>query len=171
MSQVGVVVSYAPHDGMQRRRRETYGRHGLVRSGRIIGSREGDRSSAAAGLVAVASANPGGSGHCEWPRVVSGRATRGRERRNTAVRNTAFARCVWDGHWVRCGRYGHVFLALARSAARRLGDSAAWRLVARPTGPVGKTPEPGTAEPEPRRTSQCAIRPPNRAGGVMPRRG
>ena len=44
-------------------------------------------------------------------------------------RDTAFARCVWNGHWVRCGRGGLVFLALARSAARRLGDSAARRLV------------------------------------------
>ena len=34
------------------------------------------------------------------------------------------------GSGVRCGRGGLVFLlALARSAARRLGDSAAWRLV------------------------------------------
>ena len=33
-------------------------------------------------------------------------------------------------------------LALVRSAARRLGDSAAWRLVGSPDPPVGKTPEP-----------------------------
>ena len=32
----------------------------------------------------------------------------------------------------RCGRGGLVLLALARSAARRLGDSAAWRLVGSP---------------------------------------
>ena len=56
---------YAPNDGMQRRRRGSYGRRGLARSGRIVGSRDGDSSLTAAGLVAVASANPGGSGHCE----------------------------------------------------------------------------------------------------------
>ena len=47
----------------------------------------------------------------------------------TGRRDTAVARCVWNGHWVRCGRGGLVFLALARSTARRLGDSAAWRPV------------------------------------------
>ena len=47
-------------------------------------------------------------------------------------RDTAFARCVWNGHWVRCGRGGLVFLAFARSAARRLGDSAARRLIGSP---------------------------------------
>ena len=116
----------ALHDGMQRRRRESYGRRGLARSGRVVGSREGVSSSAAAGLVAGASANPGGSGHCEWPSAVSGRATTGeakggtRRYRDTSL--TSFARCVWNGHWVRCERGRLVLLTLARSAARRLGD-------------------------------------------------
>ena len=92
------------------------------------------------------------SGHCEWPGAVSGRATRQEAKGGTRRRrDTAFARCVWNGHWVRCGRGGLVFLALARSAARRLGDSAAWRLVGSPavTGPVGETPKP-----ESRRSAQ-----------------
>ena len=42
---------------MQRRRRKSYGRRGLARSGRVVGSREGVSSSTAAGLEAVASAN------------------------------------------------------------------------------------------------------------------
>ena len=112
--------------------RESYGRHGLARSGRVVGSREGDSSSTAAGLVAVASANPGGCGHCEWPSVVTGRATRGGERRNTAV----------SGHRIRAVHLGWPLgpvrarwarlLALARSAPRRLGGSVAWRLVGSP---------------------------------------
>ena len=116
---------------MQRRRRESYGRRGLARSGRIVGSREGVSSSTAAGLEAVASANLGGSGHCEWPSVVSGRATRGGERRNTAAPGRIRAvRLEWPLGPVRA-RWAR-FLALARSAARRLGDSAARRLVGSP---------------------------------------
>ena len=37
---------------MQRRRMESYGRRGLARSGRVVGSREGVSSSTAAGLEA-----------------------------------------------------------------------------------------------------------------------
>ena len=74
----------------------------------------------------------------EWAGVVSGRAMRGGERRNTAasgnrIRAVRLESGIWNGHWVRCGRGGLVFLALARSAARRrLGGSAARRLVGSP---------------------------------------
>ena len=55
-------------------------------------------------------------------------------------RDTAFARCVWNGHWVRRGRGG---LVSWRLRARRLGDSAAWRLVGSPAQwAVGETTEP-----------------------------
>ena len=40
-----------PHDDMHRRRRESHGWRGLLRSGRVVGSREGGDSSAATGLV------------------------------------------------------------------------------------------------------------------------
>ena len=74
--------------------------------------------------VALATAN----GQALW---VGGR--REEAKGGTRRRRAAFARCIWDGHWVRCGRGGLVFLALARSAAaRRLGDSAARRLVGSP---------------------------------------
>ena len=44
----------APHVGMRRLRRESHRRRGLARSGRVVGSRKSD-SSSAAGMVAVAS--------------------------------------------------------------------------------------------------------------------
>ena len=71
-----VVVVYlengcvsAPLDGRWRRPRESHGRVGLARSGRVVGARESDGSPNGAGLVVVASANLGGSGHCKWPSV------------------------------------------------------------------------------------------------------
>ena len=60
-----------PHDGRRRRSRGSHGRLGPAHSDRVVGSRESDDSQNGAGLVAVASANLGGSGHCEWPSVVS----------------------------------------------------------------------------------------------------
>ena len=63
-----------PHDGRWRRSRDSHGRLGLAHSDRVVGSRESDDSQNGVGLVAVASANLGGSGHCEWPDTcVSGR--------------------------------------------------------------------------------------------------
>ena len=46
-----------------------------------------------------------------------------------AIEESQVEGAVWNEHWARCGRGGLVFLALARSAAHRLGDSAARRLV------------------------------------------
>ena len=63
-----------PHDGRWRRSRGSHGRLGPAHSDRAVGSRESDGSQNGGGLVAVASANLGGSGHCEWPETcVSGR--------------------------------------------------------------------------------------------------
>ena len=127
---------------MQRRRRESYGRRGLARSGRVVGSREGFSSSTATGLEAVACANLGGSGHCKWPGVVSGRATRGGKWRNTAASGHRIraVRLEWSLGPVRArwARFPGV-RALGGSSARRLGGAAAHRL----TGPeVGEAPEP-----------------------------
>ena len=55
----------------------------------------------------------------------------------------------------RCGRGGLVFLALARSSARRLGDSAEWR----PTSLLAQWRDPGTGV-----TPQRDIRPQKPAG-------
>ena len=41
----------APHDDIHRRRRESHGWRGLLRSGRVVGSRENGGSSTATGLV------------------------------------------------------------------------------------------------------------------------
>ena len=69
-----------------------------------------------------------------WPlrmakRVSEGATRGGGKRRNTAAYgHWRFAGCVHNG---RCGRHGRGrlgFLALVRSAARRLGGSAAWRV-------------------------------------------
>ena len=63
-----------PHDGRWRRSRDSRGRLGPAHGDRVVGSRESDDSQNGVGLVAVASANLGGSGHCEWPDTcVSGR--------------------------------------------------------------------------------------------------
>ena len=56
-----------PHDGRWRSSRDSHGRLGPAHRDRVVGSRESDDSQNGFGLVAVASANPGGSGHCEWP--------------------------------------------------------------------------------------------------------
>ena len=89
-----------------------------------------------------------------WPlrmaKCVSERETRRQAKGGTRrCRDTAFAGGIWNGPRGQCGRSGLVFLALARSAARRLGDSAAWRPAGSPahscrltTGPVGEIPEP-----------------------------
>ena len=149
----------APHDGMQRRRRGSCGRRGLVRSGRVVGSREGDSSSTAFGLMAVASANLGGSGHCEWPGIVSGRATRGGKRQNTAV----------SGHRIRGARLERTLCSVWarwasfswRSRARRLIGSVTRRRGGSPAHrPSGRDPGTGV-------TSQRAIGPPNPAGSVF----
>ena len=109
----------------------------------MIRSRESGRSSTApAGVVAVAStetwvalATANGQAH---ERV-------GDERRRKAKAGTrrcpdfAFAGRVLSGPWGRCGRGELEFLALARSAARRLGDSAAWW----PVGSLAQWQTPG----------------------------
>mgnify|MGYP000108144741 CR=1 FL=1 len=75
--------------------------------------------------VAVATAN--GQACAEW-------ATRGDERRKQhgGVWTCHFAGCVSNCPWGRCGRGGLDFLALAHSAARQLGGSAACRAVSSP---------------------------------------
>ena len=57
---------------MHRRRKESHGWRGLLRSGRVVGSREDGDSSIATGYRAgaVACTNLGGFGHCEWPSVL-----------------------------------------------------------------------------------------------------
>ena len=144
----------ALHDGMRRRPRESHGWRGLLRSGRVTGSRE------ASGYpipvrrlrlrprywVAVATAN--GQACAEW-------ATRGDERRNTAA----------HGHGISLGAF-RTALVLGvdeagsvswRSRARRLVGSAARRLdgpsAHRPSG-RGRGPGSGFAP-------KCAIGPRN----------
>ena len=119
----------APHDGMRRRRRESHGWRGLARSGRVVRPREGDGSLIDARLVALASINLGGS--CLLPlqmgKRVSERATRGGEGRITAVSGHRIhvVRLGKPSEPVRqCGQGGFLLLALACSAARRLGESA-----------------------------------------------
>ena len=116
---------------MQRCRMESYGQCGLTRSGRVVGSREGDSSSNAVGLVAVASANPGGSGHCKWPSVVSGRATRGRRKAEHGGVGTPHSHGA-PGLVLGSGA-GEVGTFSWRSRARRLVGSL--------TGPVGDDDE------------------------------
>ena len=131
---------------MQRRRKESCGRRGLARSGRVVGSRAGDSSSTAAGLEAVASANLGGSGHCEWPSIVSGRATRGGERRNTALSGhrscEARLKRTFCSVWTRwdsvCWR--SRARRLVGSVTRRRGGSSAHR-------PSGRDPGTGVTPP------------------------
>ena len=159
----------AQHGRMQRRRRESYGWRRLAGSGRVVGSREGVSSSTstASGLEAVASsANLGGSGHCEWPSAVSGRATRGGERRNTAASGRIRAvRLKWSlgpvrARWARfpgARALGGRRLVVG-SVTRRRGGSSAHRR------PSGRDPRTGV-------TLQRAIGPSSRAGGLMPRRG
>ena len=114
----------APHDDMRRRRRESHGWRGLARSGRVVGPREGDGSLIDARLVALASINLGGSCHCKWASAgVSGRREEA-EGGTRPCRDTAFTWCVWESPWSQCGQDGFVLLALACSAARRLGESA-----------------------------------------------
>ena len=69
---------------------------------------------------------------------VSERATRGGEGQNTAVSGTAFTWCAWESPRSQCGQGGFVLLALACSAARRLGESAPrW-----PAGPPAQWQRP-----------------------------
>ena len=129
-----------PHDGRWRRSRDRHGRLGPTHSDRVVGSRESDGSQNGAGLVAVASANLGGSGHCEWlDTCVSGRReeTKGGTRRRM-IRH--FAGCVSNDPWGQCGRRGLNFLVLACSAARLLGGSAG-SAGCQLTGPVAETPD------------------------------
>ena len=116
----------------RRRRRESHGRRGLARSGRVVGPREGDGFLIDARPVAVASTNLGGSCHCEWASAwVGGRReeAKGGTRR---CRDTAFTWCVWENARSQCEQGGLVFLALARSAARRLVGSVTRRLAGSP---------------------------------------
>ena len=119
----------APHDDMHRRRRESHGWRGLLRSGRVVGSREDGGSSAATGLVRLR-VQTWVDLQVIWPPLrmakrSSKRATRGGERKSTEV----------PGHRIRAPRPGRSvrpvwtrracsFLALAGPAVRRLGDSA-----------------------------------------------
>ena len=75
-------------------------------------------------VVAVASANPGGPGQCEWPSVVSGRATRGGERRNGGD-GTPHSRGA-SGMVIGSGA-GEVGAFSWRARARRLVGSVTWR--------------------------------------------
>ena len=154
-----------PHGGRWRRSRGSHGRLGLAHSDRVVGSRESDGSQNGVGLVAVASVNLGGSGHCEWPDTcVSGQReeVKGGTRRRMIK---AFRWCVSNDPWDQCERRGLNFLVRARSAARLLGGSAVSGLGGLPAHwPSGRDPGCGF-------TSQRRIAPPSRAGGLMPRRG
>ena len=113
-----------PHDGRWRRSRDSHGRLGLVHSDRVVGSRESDDSQNGARLVAVASVNLGGSGHCEWSDTcTSGQreeAKGGTRRRMIKV----FRWCVSSNPWDQCERRGLNFWC---ARARRLVYSAAQR--------------------------------------------
>ena len=113
---------------------ESHGRLGLAHSGRVAGSRESDGSQNGVGLVAFASANLGGSCHCERPSAREGERleeakAKGGTRR---CRDTAFTWCVWNRPFGQRERTGLNFLALAGLAARQLGDLAAWLPVGSP---------------------------------------
>ena len=119
-----------PHDGRWRRSRGSHGRLGPAHSDRVVGSRESDDSQNGAGLVAVASENLGGSGHCElqlrMARHVCKWATRGGERRNTAVYDKGISLGVCRTILgVSVNDAGSIFWWCAR--ARRLVYSAAQR--------------------------------------------
>ena len=118
-----------PHDGRWRRPRKSHGRLGLARSGRMVGSRESDDSPNGAGLVVVASANLGGSCHCEWPSAREGERREEAKWGTRRCRDTAFARCVCNRSWGQRELAELNCLARTGFAARQLGDSAACRPV------------------------------------------
>ena len=121
-----------PRDSRWRRSRESHRRLGLAHSGRLVGLREGDGSQNGVGLVAVASANLGGSCHCEWPSAREGERREEAEGGTRRCRDTVFTWCVWNRAWGQRERTGLNFLARAGLAACRLGDSAAWLPVGSP---------------------------------------
>ena len=129
---------------MQRRRRESYGRRGLARSGQVIGSHEGVSSSTAAGLEAVASGNLGPG--WLWPlRMAKSCEWAGDERKRKAEHGgvgTPHSRGA-SGMVIGSGA-GEVGSFSWRSRARRLVGSVARRRggSSARTGPVGETPEP-----------------------------
>ena len=132
--------STTPNDCRWRRSRDSRGRLGPAHGDRVVGLRESDGSQNGVGLVAVASANLGGSGHCEWPGTcVSGRReeAKGGTRRRMIK---AFRWCVSNDPWGQCKRRGFNFLVRARSAARLLGGSAG-SAGCQLTGPVAETPD------------------------------
>ena len=136
---------------------------GLARSGLVVGSHEGDSSSTAAGLVAVASANPGGYSRCEWPSFVSGRATRGDERHGGV--GTPHSRGASGGMVIGSGA-DEVGTFSWRSCARRLVGSVTWRRGGSLAHHRPSRKDLGTGV-----TSQCVMGPPSQAGDLMPRRG
>ena len=132
-----------PRGGRWRRPRESHGRFGLARSGRVVRSRESDDlPSGGIGLVLVASVNLGGSCHCEWPSARDGGRREEAKWGTWRCRDTAFTWCVCNRPWGQRERAELSCLALAGFAARRLGDSAAWRPVGSP-GPGANAWEVG----------------------------
>ena len=118
---------------MRRRPRESHGWRGLLRSGRVTGSREASDHSIPVRRLRlrprnwVALATKNSQACAEW-------ATRGDERRNTAAHGHGISLGAFRtvNPWGRCGRGGLDFLALVHSAARQLGGSAACRAVSSP---------------------------------------
>ena len=116
----------APHGDMHRRRRESHRWRGLLRSGRVVGSREDGGSSTAIGLVRlrVQSTNLGGFGHYEWPSVRVRERREGAKGRARRHQDIAFAHRARNDPCDQCVQGRLVFLALAGPAVRLLGDSA-----------------------------------------------
>ena len=82
---------------MQRRRRESHGRRGLLRSGRVAGSLGWRWRSDPSRAAALAPTELGGCGHCGWPsaRACAEWATRGGERRHTAAYDHDISLCAF----------------------------------------------------------------------------
>ena len=123
-----------PHDGRWRRPRESRGRLGLAHSGRVAGSRESDDSPNGAGLVLrlrlqtwVALATANGQAH----ERASDERRRNGERGGVGTPHSRGAYVTaLVGQRERAEL--NCLALVAGFAARRLGDSAAWRPVGSP---------------------------------------
>ena len=115
-----------PNDFMLRRPTKDQAWCWLVRDGQAGGSREdGGSANVYRLLIAPVPAKMGGSGHHKWPSAqVRGRREEGQCGARRCL-DIVIVESGWSHPQNRCGRGGIGVLALASSAARRLGGSAA----------------------------------------------
>ena len=144
----------APHADMHRRQRKSHGSRRLLRSGRVVGSREGGGSSAAIGLVlmrvqtwvALATAN---SQACEWAgderrRKAEHGGVGTQHSRGAPGTGTVLGIGVGEvGSFVWCSRARR----LVGSATRRLGCPSAHRPSGRDSG-TGVTSQNRNSSPQ-----------------------